>query len=177
MAKFKSVANRRGVQYRESDKRRHNGRPDVCFYIRYKVDGKLRREKIGWKSEGYSAQVAEEIRAKRIRDARHGKTVKTAAEIRREKKEQNKTLKEIKDHYFDSEKGRALKGRRTDLNRWEKHLACIEKKRVADLCPLDIERVKRNMKGKKPATISNALELLRRILNYGKKLGPLMQTE
>jgi integrase len=57
------------------------------------------------------------------------------------------------------------------LNRWKKHLSCIEKKRVSDLSPLDVERIKRNMRGKKPGTISNALELLRRILNHGKKVG------
>ena len=130
MSKFNSIPNRRGVQYRESGKRRHNGRPDVCFYIRYKVDGKLIREKIGQKSEGYSAQVAEEIRAKRIRDYRHGKTVKTAAEIRQERQQRNKTLKDIKGHYFESEKGKMVKGRKTALNRWEKHLVCIEKKRA-----------------------------------------------
>ena len=158
-----------GVYMLKSKKRRYEGRPDVCFYIMYKVDGKLRKEKVGWLSEGYSAKVASEIRAERVKNARHGKSVKTAAELRREKKRHDKTLKEIKEHYFASERGRALKGRKTDLNRWEKHLACIEKKKISNLTRHDVEMVTRNMTGKKTATISNTLELLRRVINYGRK--------
>lgn len=158
-----------GVYMLKSRRRRYEGRQDVCFYIMYKVDGKLRKEKVGWLSEGYSAKIAAEIRAERLKDARHGQTVKTAAELRREKNQSNKTLKEIKDYYFESERGKALKGRRTDLNRWEKHLVCIENKRVSELTQFDIESIKKSMHGRKIATISNTLELLRRILNYGKK--------
>ena len=165
---FKAVANYPGVQKRVSEKRRYNGRPDVCFYIRYKVGGILRREKVGWLSEGYSAKIAAEIRAQRMKDLRHGKTVKTQAEINREKQIHNITLEKIKDHYFES-RGASLKGRVTDLNRWQKHLTCIEKKRVPELTELDIERIKRNMNHLQTSTIRNTLELLRRIINYGVK--------
>ena len=47
----------KGVYERESEQR-HNGKPDVCFDIAYRLDGKLIWEKAGWVSEGYSAKLA-----------------------------------------------------------------------------------------------------------------------
>lgn len=61
-----------GVYTRESTTRRHDGKPDVCFDIAYKtVEGKLVYEKVGWRSEGYTAVHASEVRAERIRKLRH----------------------------------------------------------------------------------------------------------
>jgi integrase len=158
-----------GVYGYDSSTRRVNGRPDICYYINFKMDGRKKWEKVGWRGEGYSPQLAAEIRAKRIRDIRHGKTVKTANEIRAEKRLHDRPLAEIKDAYFSSEKGLDLKGRKTDLNRWDKHLASWGQKRVSSLSQLDIERLKHDMKGKAPATIGNVLELLRRLINFGVK--------
>jgi integrase len=158
-----------GVYGYDSLTRKVYGRPDTCYYISFKIDGHKKWEKIGWRSEGYSPQLAVEIRAKRVRDARHGKTVKTAQEIRTDKRLYDRPLAEIKDAYFSSEKGLNLKGRRTDLNRWDNHLATLSQKRVSSLSQLDIERLKHDMKGRAPATIGNTLELLRRLVNYGAK--------
>lgn len=159
-----------GVYCYDSDQRRFKGKPDVCYYITFKVDGKKITEKIGWKSEGYGPEVAAEVRAARVKTGRHGKQVKTSKEIRLEKNSTNKTIEELKAAYFDSEKGQKLKGRRTDLNRYEKHLEKLfSKKRVDTLTILDIERLKREMKGHAAATVANSLELLRRIINHGVK--------
>ncbi len=159
-----------GVYGYDSEKKRLKGKPDVCYYINFRVDGKLKWEKIGWKSEGYSPEVAAELRANRLKQKRHGKAVKTSKEIRQEKLKTNKTIGELKKAYFDSERGLALKGRKTDLNRYDNHLKeHFDKKRLDTFSRLDIERVKKNMKGHAPATISNSLELLRRIINYGVK--------
>lgn len=159
-----------GVYCYDSDQRSFKGKPDVCYYITFKVDGKKITEKIGWKSEGYGPEVAAETRAARVKDGRHGKQVKTAKEIRIEKNATNKTIEELKAAYFESEKGQKLKGRRTDLNRYEKHLEKLfAKKRVDTLTILDVERLKREMKGHAVATVANSLELLRRIINHGVK--------
>ena len=165
----KPVRGYKGVFSYKSSTRKIDGRPDECFYITFKISGCKKTEKIGWKSEGYSAKISEEIRAKRIRDIRHGKTVKTANEIRAEKRLHDRPLVEIKDSYFSSEKGLNLKGRKTDLNRWDKHLASWGQKRVSSLSQFDIERIRRDMKGRAPATIGNTLELLRRLINFGVK--------
>jgi len=159
-----------GVYAYTSDKKKVRGKPDLCYYINYRLDGKLKWEKVGWKSEGYIPQVAAEIRADRLRTARHGNRVKTDKEIRREKRKHDRTVNEIKEKYFNSERGRKLKGRRTDLNRYDLHLkASVGCKRVSKLSQFDIERIRVSMKGHAPATLSNTLELLRRLINYGVK--------
>lgn len=159
-----------GVYGYDSANRRHNGKPDVCYYITLKTDlGKKIWEKVGWTSEGYTPQLAVELRAKRIREARHQGEVKTSRDIRAEQQKVNRTLKEIKDHYFSSTKGGALKGKTQDLCRWEHHLEFLENKSPKELSQLDVERIKRNMKEKElaPATIDHALRLLRRVVNHG----------
>lgn len=60
-----------GVYTRTSKIRRYDGKPDVCFDISYKVGKKLVWEKVGWRSEGYTAILASEVRAERIRTNRH----------------------------------------------------------------------------------------------------------
>ena len=102
---------------RTSETKRYNGKLDTCYEIRFKIGGKIKHEKIGWKSEGISARIASEVRAKRMKDARHGKTVKTAAEIHREKLLHNQTITQIKEHYFDPETGRNINNSKPDLCR------------------------------------------------------------
>lgn len=158
-----------GIYGYDSSQRRVNGKPDFCYYIVIKIDGKNKTEKIGWMSEGYTAQLASEVRSQRIRQARHDGQVKTAREIRAEKRIKNRSLGEIKDHFFASEHGKALKGRYTDLNRWKNHLSHLTEKSVSELSQIDIERIKQNMRQKdlRPATIRHALRLLLRIINHG----------
>lgn len=165
-----------GVFGYDSSTKRFNGKPDVCFYVTMKIDGKKITEKVGWLSEGYTPQLAAELRAKRIRDGRHRGEIKTSKDIRLEQRKINRPLKEIKDHYFNSTKGADIKGKKQDLCRWDQHLSSIQEKSVKELSQLDIERIKRNMKEKElsAATIDHALRLLRRIINHGveEKLCP-----
>ncbi len=58
-----------GVYAREG-KRRHNGKPDVCFYYTVTQGGKKTWIKAGWKSEGMTAAVAAEMRAAKQTEAR-----------------------------------------------------------------------------------------------------------
>lgn len=63
-----------GVYTRESDTRRFLGKPDIYFEITFKHHGRKVWEKIGWKSEGYTAQSAMRIRSERVREIEnHGK--------------------------------------------------------------------------------------------------------
>jgi integrase len=159
-----------GVYGYDSEKRTVQGKPDVSYYILYRVADRLVWEKVGWKSEGYTPQIASETRSERIRKARHGEAVKTAKELAREQQLRDRTLDEIATAYFKSDHGKNLKGRKTDINRYENHLKpVLGKRRISTLAPLDVERVKANMKGKAAATIANALELLRRLINFGAK--------
>ena len=147
----------------------YNGSPDLCFFINFRSGRRLIWEKIGKASEGYGPDVAAEIRAKRVKSVRHGEEVKTAKEIRREKAEKDKTFKEIADAYFEI-KGPSLKGFVTDKNRYIKHLEPLCGNRtVSEITPQVIEELKKSLSDRKPATLWNALELLRRIANFGFK--------
>ena len=89
-----------GVYCYESLDRIYQDGSDLCFVISYKLEDKKRWEKVGWKSEGYSAQVAAEVRAERVKAARHGKDVQTAKEIQRERSKTNRSLDDLATAYF-----------------------------------------------------------------------------
>lgn len=147
----------------------YDGNTDLCFYINYRSGRRLIWEKIGKVSEGYGPDVAAEIRAQRVKAVRHGEEVKTAKDIRREKAEKDKPFKEIADAYFEI-KGPSLKGFVTDKNRYIKHLEPLCGNRtVSEITPQTIEELKKSLGDRKPATLWNALELLRRIANFGFK--------
>jgi integrase len=160
-----------GVYVYEMTERTFQGRPDVCYVIAYRVEGKLRWEKVGLKSEGYTPQVAAELRADRVKKARHGEEVKTAKEIAHERAMTDRTIAELADAYFEA-KGDALKGVVTDRNRFEKHIRpSLGGFRASKLSPLDIARLRKTMDARAVATVWNVLELLRRIVNFGRKAG------
>ena len=50
-----------GVRYREHAERKNGIKPDRCFSIRYKLDGKDKEEVAGWASEGMNAEKAFKI--------------------------------------------------------------------------------------------------------------------
>ena len=50
------------------DKRKFQGKPDRCFYIKYYYNGKQYNKRIGWLSEGYTAQLVANIKADKIID-------------------------------------------------------------------------------------------------------------
>ncbi|MGM0538196.1 MAG: tyrosine-type recombinase/integrase [Thermodesulfobacteriota bacterium] len=149
----------------------YNGKSDLCYYITYKVDRKKIWEKIGWKSEGYTPQAAAEIRAEKVKDARHGKEVKTQKEIRKEEAKRNKPINKIADAYLEA-KGPSMKGRgaKIDRYRFDKHVApVVGEKSVSELSQLDLARITKNMSGMSTSSKWAALEILRRVINFGIK--------
>ena len=111
------------------------GKKDLCFNINYRQGRRLVWEKVGKLSEGYSAEVASEIRAERVKTVRHGEEIKTQKEIRQEKQQRDKSFQEVAADYFDI-KGATLKGIVTDRNRYEKHLTPIlDNLHVSEITP------------------------------------------
>lgn len=51
-----------GVRYWESETRKHRGRPDKCYVIRYKKHGRSFSETIGWQSEGITQEYCSNLR-------------------------------------------------------------------------------------------------------------------
>ena len=158
-----------GVYYYESKTRTFEGKPDKCFVATFKIAGKKIWEKVGWKSQGITPQVAQQFRTKRIQEIHLGAPVVTSTQRKLDQQKRNRTIGEIAVIYFEA-KGSNLKGLKTDKNRYEKHIEpMFAKSRIPHLTPLDMEALKQSMGEKADGTIWNALELLRRIINFGAK--------
>lgn len=150
-----------GVYERKSINRVDGNKLDTCFDISYKMDGKKVWEKCGWLSEGYSAKLARNIRAERLRSIRHGE----------ELPKQKKKAPLMKDLWGKYEKwAETNKTRRgyDDISRWNCHLKDrFENKRLNEISSLDLERLKTDLSKKalSPASIKHCLVLIRQLYN------------
>jgi len=148
-----------GVYIRESEERVHEGKPDICFDISYKREGRKIWEKAGWASEGYSARLASQIRAERLRMIRHGQELpKEKAKIPRFCE-----MWELYSKWADENKG----SDRNDGYRYKHLEGLLGEKRLDEISSFDLERVKSDMmkKGLAAATIKHVLVLVREIYN------------
>jgi integrase len=157
-----------GVYYRLSNGEKMNGRkPDSCFYIAYKKEGRLLWEKAGWASEGYSPKLASEIRSERLRMIRHGQELpKEKAKIPR--------FSEMADLYLEWAKGNKARAGADDKGRFENHLKDpLGKKRLNEISSFSLEKLKSDLtkKGLSPATVKHCLVLVREIINKAREWG------
>lgn len=135
--------------------------PDVCFDIAFKVGGKKTWEKVGWRSEGYSAELARDIRNARIKAIRHGEELP-------KQKTKAPTFKALAEKYL---KWAAENHNRHGIeakSRYENHLAQrFDAKRLDAISPFDLERLKAEMlkDGMAPKTVSHCLALVRAMFN------------
>ena len=72
-----------GVRFRENPSKKHNGKPDRYFTMRYKLNGILKEEGLGWSSQGWNAQKASITRNELIKGQKTGEGPATLAEKRR----------------------------------------------------------------------------------------------
>lgn len=136
-------------------------RPDTVFYATYRANGKKIWEKIGKESEGYSALLAYQIRAERIRSKRHGEELP-------QERPKAPYLKDVwakyKEWITNNRKNRGI----DDISRYENYLKpALENKRLDEISPLDLERIKSNLskEGLAPASVKHVLVLFRQIFN------------
>lgn len=154
-----------GVYYLKSKKNRFQGKPDKCFYISYRnLQGKFKREKVGWASEGYNAQMALHVRGERMRKIRHGdeipdKSDKIEFTFGEAWKKYDKWLKTGKKHP------------ESDRSRYENHIKNrFENKYLSEITPYEIEKFRGELINKDlaPATIKHILILIRQVYNKMK---------
>jgi len=158
-----------GVYAYETDKIIRGGKKDITYFISYRNGKKKIWEKVGRKSEGITPQIADEIRGDRILKARHGEAVLTAKQIKKKKAKSNRPLNEIAAEYF-KQRGGSQQAAKFDQYRYDKHVEPVVGHRaISSLTPLDMKRIEKTMQGAAPATIWGALELVRRISNFGKR--------
>ncbi len=155
------VTKHAGVYERQSDNRTHNGRADVCFDISYKADGKKVWEKVGWASEGYSAKLASQVRAERLRTLRHGQ------ELPKQKKKAP-LFKELAEKYLNWAKENKTRQGKDDKGLYYNHLAArFDNRRLSEIGSFDLERMKSELtkSGLSPATVKHCLVLVRQVFN------------
>lgn len=148
-----------GVYQRQHSTRRHLGKPDICFDISYKTPaGKKVWEKVGWTSENYTAQMAAQVRAERMRSMRHG-------DIPQISRKKVMTFGEAF-ALFDKDWLFQVKTAPEDRRRYRTYLANpLEHMPLSSITPLDVERLKGRMaeKGYSAQTVRHAVGLVRRV--------------
>jgi integrase len=155
-----------GVYFNVSEKRKHKDKPDRCFYITFKDKNKKKVwEKIGWASEGVSADFASKMRSERVYEVRHGKEI--PADLR---KEEPLILEDLwKDFYKYSKANK--KSHDMDYFRYNKHIKKLFGKRLArEITSDEIEDFKTNLLSEDGSNLSaqsvqHVLGLMRSIFN------------
>lgn len=159
-----------GIFYREANRKGGSGLERV-YYARFRREGKRVECKLGRQyADSMTPAKANRMRSNLIEGREL--TPKQKREIERQK---TWTIQALWDDYKEYKTKRSTKpwkGHVTDENRYSLHLEkTFGRKRPEALVTLDIQRITARMKksGKKPATIRNTIELLRRIVNHGVK--------
>jgi integrase len=159
-----------GVFYREVVKSGIKG-IDRVYYVVFKKNGKLIEAKAG-------SQLRDDMTPARASNYRgdliRGKDETPVERRTREKAEKlaaagKWTIAKLWDAYLEDHPN--LKGRVTDENRFNLHIKPILGDREpSSLEPRETDALRENLlKTKKPGTVHNTLELLRRILNYAEE--------
>lgn len=151
------ATNSPGVYARQAE--RLKGVSDICFDISYKKDGKKVWEKVGWQSQGYTENLARQIRNNRIYEIQHG------MELPQEKKKAP-TFKEVMKKYLTWADTSKANGRTTDSYLY-KHLTRFDDKRLDEIHPFALEGLKQDIlnKGLSPATAKHILVLMGEVFN------------
>ena len=128
-----------GVYERISKERIHNGKPDACFDITYKAEGKKIWEKVGWLSEGYGLKAARDVRNERLRTMRHGE------ELPKQKKKAP-FFKDVAFCYLEWAKLNKTRAGAVDISCYNCHLKeRFDDKRLNEISSFDLERTKADL--------------------------------
>jgi integrase len=167
-----------GVRFREHKTRKYRGKPDRYFVIRYKRQGKLIGESVGWSSQGMNAQKANSIRSEIVQNIKEGRGFQSLREKRqieidrRKAEEKAKLLREKEKITFGKAATEYLKwseankkSYKSDLSRYNNHLIFMDDISMKDISPLMLEKLKRDLKRKElsPTTVHQVLTLIRSI--------------
>jgi len=176
MRTLRETTKYQGVYQRQFKDRRdpRDGKPDICFDITYRVNGRKIWEKVGFKSEGFTAQVARELRVERMQSALHGEpSPKPSPNTASEAMPEIVTLGDAWKLY--SEKWLPNNSRPiNELSRYNLHLSPrFGDSPLKEIKPLDLETFKQELlaKGLASKTAHHVLCLIRAIYNKMKEWG------
>jgi len=178
-----------GLRYKEHPSRKHNKKPDRYYVLNYKHNGKNINEAFGWISEKGMTEKQMDRIASELRKAR------TTGEGPRTLKEKQKLEDEMK-AAKELEEKRLLEEQMTFADYFNKKycpVASLDKKpeshiksvqhfnkwlnpvigeiALKDVCPMDIERVKKKLVAKKmsPRSIEYVLATFRQVWNMARR--------
>ena len=152
-----------GVYYRD------NQQNDRVYYIQYKHNSKLVRQKVGTKGEGISPVYCKNLRAQTMVQLRLGGDAPIA------RKSTTKTLDEVATLYFDSSEAKSKDKLKSVYNT---HLSTLKGMPVKDIDKGAVESLKAAKSKQKSAktgrvlskkTVNNILAILSAILHYAKE--------
>jgi len=181
--------NHPGVRYREHPSRKHGVRKDRYYTIRFRIDGVLKEEALGWASEGWDADRAAEELGKLKSNKRLGAGPKRLYEAREIGKAQERARKLaetkanreavtfaefFREHYEPLAKA----NKKAESFRREDSLYRHWLEPILGPLPLGLvgvallERIKQNMQqaGKAPRSVHYALAVVRQVFNVARRL-------
>ncbi len=169
-SKYKKIKKYIGVYYSESKVRRWSERPDRCFWVVFQDSktGKLRWERCGWASEGWTPEAAQRRRFELLEQDRTGKYKPKV-----QRKSEGLTFGELAKRYIEWAR-QNKKSWKDDEQRYRKHLEpVLAKDRLKAVSPLKLERLKRDLYGKglSDSTVKHCLVLVRQIFNKARAWG------
>ncbi|WP_152183157.1 tyrosine-type recombinase/integrase [Sulfurimonas indica] len=154
-----------GVYFRYSKKRRYNGKPDKSYKIRYRVNGRSKNERIGWQSDGITAEFARNIRAQRIVSIQHGDDLPDSKKL---------TFGEAAKRYFEDHATK--KSIKEDIYRYNdlKHLDAVE---ISKITISDLKKVHQVMRdrGVKHVTYIKVEEFYNKVVKYASEINLIKQ--
>jgi len=155
-----------GVYYRDARRLGQIGSEKV-YYVVFKKDGKTYEEKVGRQyADDMTPSRAVRIRGERIEGKRRSrKEIRASQQAKNHRVTINKLWEEYK------ERNPQLKGLTQDQNRFDNYIKPnFGHEEPSELTPFDVDGLRvKLLRKKKPATVRNILELLRRLAMYGEK--------
>jgi len=164
-----------------------SGKPDKYFFIRYRINGKLKEEGLGWASEGWNAKKASIELAKLKECHAKGEGPQTLAEKRlliQESREAEKAAKEIEKknnisfgHVFlekyipHEQSNKSLKSCKREESLYKVWISpVIGNTPLKTISPFDLERIKKTMSDgeQSPRSIRYALAVIRQVFNFAR---------
>jgi len=149
-----------------------SNKPERVYYIRYRKNGKSIEEPVGRQfRDNMTPAKANNIRSQKVEGERLPNIEKRKQDNEIKIEKSNRwTISRLWDEY--KYRNPDQKGQSIDDLRFKKHLESLfGNKTPSEITQTEIDnfRLKLLKNKKKPATVSNILELLRRIINFSKK--------
>lgn len=144
-----------------------DGKPDICYDMVMKVDGKVKFMLVGWKSEGYTAQSANLKRSKILHELRTGE--KAPIEKKIVSKGKAMTVDEAWSYYRENWLNNNVKDAEHENGRYLNHIQPLIGHLTSDAVDKStLEEIKSslNKKGLAPSTCQHVMANISRLYNY-----------